>query len=323
MSDRDSSAQPEESNSEPMAAGSTRRFSAGAFPAAFAARGFTLIELLVVIAIIAILASLLLPALSKAKQKGYATSCLSNLKQWGVTWRLYTDDFNDSFVSGSVDPKLPERAEWLGALRQYFGQKPYLLLCPVTGTMQNAADTGKPEQRVPWNFDKQGGTTRHGGATTAYSFATDSNGGYPDPNDSTGKPLLASYGANLWMYNPSAQSGTLQDRPVAYCWRKMTAMVRSADTPLHADAMWRGAGPGYHTSIAHQRPTFNSEWQTTDHEFMHFAMMRHGKGINLVFADGSARNVRARKLWELKWHLTFDQNYVSVQSPAYFPAWMR
>ena len=72
-------------------------------PASEGRRAFTLIELLVVIAIIAILASMLLPALSRAKAKGQGISCESNTKQLQVCWQMYALDNNDTIVPNALE----------------------------------------------------------------------------------------------------------------------------------------------------------------------------------------------------------------------------
>jgi len=65
-------------------------------------RGFTLIELLVVIAIIAILAAMLLPALNKAREKAQMISCTSNLKQLGLVFNAYLEDFNSYYPTHNM-----------------------------------------------------------------------------------------------------------------------------------------------------------------------------------------------------------------------------
>ena len=67
-----------------------------------ARKGFTLIELLVVIAIIAILMAILMPTLKRAKEQGERAVCLGNLKQMGLAWILYADDYDDRIVSSEA-----------------------------------------------------------------------------------------------------------------------------------------------------------------------------------------------------------------------------
>lgn len=88
-------------------------------------RGFTLIELLVVLAVIAILASLLLPSLNRAKRSAQGAVCLNNLKQWGLATQLYAGNNDDLLPQdGQSNPDTTSKG-WYNALPRELGLPPY------------------------------------------------------------------------------------------------------------------------------------------------------------------------------------------------------
>ena len=112
---------------------------------------FTLIELLVVIAIIAILAAMLLPALSAAKQRAWTTTCNSNLHQIGLGMRMFADDNNDCYPEsggdiywGAVDTGGSGKASWMEQIFTYVNNT-NVYDCP--GNIQLP-----PQYRGPFNY---------------------------------------------------------------------------------------------------------------------------------------------------------------------------
>jgi prepilin-type processing-associated H-X9-DG protein len=86
-------------------------------------------------------------------------------------------------------------------------------------------------------------------------------------------------------------------------------------TPLFLDSMWRGGGPHFDDTP----PQFNGQENDLSSEMDAFAIARHGKGVNILFFDGSVRYTRAKDLWKLPWHRQYD---VNAASNITFPAWM-
>ncbi len=150
---------------------------------------FTLIELLVVIAIIAILAALLLPALSKAKAAGQSAVCKSNLHQIGIALKLYTDEFQKFPLCASTDAARPGPviSLWDLKLLVYAANNRVLFICPADKSAATWTNTvGLPRRNPCYGYNMAGS-----GRYPASGVSLGLDGGF-ERNGGTGSNLAES-----------------------------------------------------------------------------------------------------------------------------------
>jgi len=243
-------------------------------------QAFTLIELLVVISIIALLVSILMPALSKARAQARAVVCLTNTHGFGVGFILYADDWDGYIVPFAND----NEDLWADQLIEYQGED--LRFCP---------EAAKPPAPEPITGEAALGWVKE----------------YWYWKRSSEKPATrSSYGMNGWAHRPTGN--TWGWAPEDH-WGKIFAK-NPTEVPLALDCMWADGYPCY-SSVGPKDTQYETIMAalTRDYppmdEIGRFCLDRHSGSVNGCFMDGSARAIPLEDLWTLRWHRSYQPNY--------------
>ena len=266
---------------------------------------FTLIELLVVIAIIALLLSITMPALTKAKERVKSIICRSNLKQWAYIFTLYANDNDNSFPQGWQTTSVKAEDAWLlGATLPYYSTLG-LRMCPST----------RPLDR-PTSVVNYGGTFIDWGP-----FPSSANKGQWYDSYAIG-----SYGFNEWCCDPPPNDGT-----AGWWWgltegnaiRKIT-VKGGYNIPLVLDSVFVDTAVDDDDipprDMDHEKDTYPlASWNTNAMQF--YTIDRHHGGINASFVDMHVQHVGIKQLYRFKWHANFRTT--SVPTNGGWPDWTR
>lgn len=283
-------------------------------------KAFALIELLVVIAIIALLLSILMPALTKVKKQAQAAICMSNIKQWGVIFTMYAGDNSDKFPQnypgGSLNTK---ESYWCFATMKYYDDES-LRICPAAKRNKWAVAEVEAGRKPMLIDETYGKAFMNWGPFAPKDTVTGSDwwDEYPE----------GSYGMNEWCSSPSGPTGAdnwpgISNNDSKW-WIKFISVSKPTDVPLFMDAFCVDGYP-QHSDSPPTDPDQHAGWLSGSIKM--YTMDRHSGGINTVFADTSARKVFIKELWTLKWQRDFDTRgpwtKAGGATKASWPEWMK